>query len=149
MEAYFGFSTSYSEADTLLLAVSLPGQTYSLLLAINKEGHFMLKEEREDEIFDAVIRYQNFIDGSRHSIYFQRDGNETLFIVDHEVIKPSITPAKTSALAALVKDPTIGEVFVAGVNEEKATLSSLKKFKGCLSSMLFSSAKLFRLDSFL
>jgi len=134
IQVHFGFSTSYSEADTLLLAVSLPGQSYSLLLAINKEGHFMLKEEHDGRIFDAVIRYQNFIDGSRHSIYFERHGSETLFIVDHEEIKASITPSTGSAPAALVKDPSVGEVFVAGVNEDTAALSTFKKFKGCLSS---------------
>ena len=135
--AHFGFSTSYAEEDTLLLVVLMPSQSYTLLFVINKEGHLMLKEERDGMVFDAVIRYQNFVDGSRHSIYFERSNNETTFIVDQEEIKltASILPTPSSTTNIPVKDATVGEVFVAGVTDAVNVYNRFRRFKGCLSSI--------------
>jgi hypothetical protein len=135
IEAHFGFSTSYAEADTLLLSVSIPNQAYLLLFAINKEGHVMVKEERDGMLFQAVIQYQNFVDGSRHSVYFERLGNETTFIVDQEEIQLSGSISDTKSTTP-IKDPAVGEVFVAGVSDAVPELLRFKRFKGCLSSKL-------------
>jgi len=134
VKATFGFSTSYSDTDTLLLVVSMPNQAYSLLFAINMEGHLMVKEERDGMMFDAVIRYQNFVDGSRHSVFFERTNNETLFIVDQEEIHLSMSIPATPRALEPVKDATVGQVFVAGVTDTASAFNRFKRFKGCLSS---------------
>lgn len=141
--AHFGFSTTsdtYGEDHTVLLTVQIPGRKYSLLFAITKAGHFLLKENRENSgMYGTLIQYQNFVDGSRHSVFFRRtkDG-ETLLIVDQEEIE--IVPLRDEdqlfAPLAIVGEQNhfIGEVFIGGATEAVPSLRGFQRFKGCMSS---------------
>lgn len=136
VEARFGFSSTYAGEETVLLTVQIPGQNYSLLFAINAEGHLILRETVGPVTEGATVKYQHFVDGSRHSVYYMRDSEETILIIDQEEIPVVLLDSKTKFNFKLIPNQNlnVGEIFVAGVNEAVPELVNFKRFKGCLSS---------------
>jgi hypothetical protein len=107
-----------------------------LLFAINSEGHLILRETINKVTTGATVKYQHFVDGSRHSVYYRRDPEETVLIVDQEEIPLLLIEPKTQMTFKLIPEQNlnVGEIFVGGVNEAVPALEGFKRFKGCLSS---------------
>jgi len=136
VQARFGFSSTYAGEETVLLTVQIPGQSYSLLFALNEEGHLILRETIGKVTTGSTLLYQHFVDGSRHSVYYKRDPEETILIVDQEEIPVSLLDPNTQMKFKLIPEQNlkVGEIFVGGVNEAVPALERFKRFKGCLSS---------------
>ncbi|XP_021943509.1 contactin-associated protein-like 5 isoform X2 [Folsomia candida] len=144
IETRFGFSSNFFNGkETVLLTVQIPGQNYSLLFAINAEGHLILMETGTNGVEGAKIKYQHFIDGSRHSVYYKRNSDETIFIVDQEEIHLSSLNTKKPKFQLIPnQNLNVGEIFVGGVNEAVPDLINYKRFKGCLSNIYVAVNKL-------
>lgn len=83
----------------------------------------------------AKIKYQHFVDGSRHSVYYKRNSDETIFFVDQEEIHISSLVIKPPQFQLIPnQNLNVGEIFVGGVNEAVPDLLNFNRFKGCLSS---------------
>lgn len=111
------------------------------MFSLNPAGHLVMREYRHGlGVFSSIVQYQNFVDGSRHSVYFRRDvTNETILIIDHEEI--FVTYNETESLTYMypgnsrLSDPLKGEVNIGGViDDSDPELSGYKDFKGCMSS---------------
>jgi hypothetical protein len=136
IEARFGFSSTYNrEETTILLTVQIPGQNYSLVFSISAEGHFSLSESTGMKTEGAKIKYQHFVDGSRHSVYYKRTSHETIFMVDQEEILVTSQRSLPPNFELIPnQNLNTGEIFVGGVNEAVRDLFGMDRFKGCLSS---------------
>ncbi|CAL8122090.1 unnamed protein product [Orchesella dallaii] len=136
IEARFGFTTGESGNDTVLLTVQIPGQSYSLVFSLNTKGKLILKETQGSIVEGATIR-QNFADGQRHSVYFKRNWEETIFIVDQEEIHVEGLSAEFTFLTTHTSalQTNVGEVFVGGVSDAVTELRHYQRFKGCFANI--------------
>jgi len=147
IETRFGFSVMYSKDKHILWTLYLPGQSYVLLFAVDQQGHLIINEKHGEQGIEATISYQHFADGSRHAVYFKRDLEETLLIVDQQEIQVDRLTGGRSLIfmesseehfsmpLIVPHDSQTGEVFIGGVNEAVPMFMHFKRFKGCISRM--------------
>ncbi|XP_062553411.1 axotactin-like isoform X3 [Armigeres subalbatus] len=115
----------------MLLLQSKNDRSYYLMVAINAENHLVIEEDREGTTYEAIIG-QNFMDDSRHSIFYSRRGEESSLLVDRKTYPMKLVQSKS-----LIPVPEAGEnhVQVGGVNTTDLRFAVYKSYDGCLSNI--------------
>jgi len=58
-------------------------QSYYLLVALTSEGELIFEEDGEGSASGARVSDRNFLNGARHSVYYQRDGDSAILLVGY------------------------------------------------------------------
>lgn len=127
---------AFSSADlrranrVMLLLQTENDRSYYLMVAITEDGFLQFEEDREGSSYGAVIE-KNFLNNVRHSVYYNRTGNEALLLIDREVVE-----LKEVAVFALTQVADIGRnaVQIGGINTTDPRFAVFKSYSGCLSS---------------
>lgn len=106
-------------------------RSYYLLVGLTPEGFLIVQEDREGEVYGTIVQKKTFINGARHSVYYQRDGNESRLFVDREIIAMEQIPAQTFTN---VPERGANEVQIGGHNTTDPRFAIYKGYSGCLSS---------------
>lgn len=53
-----------------------------MLVAINAAGELIFEEDREGSAFGARIKDRNFLNGARHSVYYKRQNDTAILMVN-------------------------------------------------------------------
>lgn len=114
----------------MLLLQTENDRSYYLKVAITSDGFLEIEEDREGSAFGAVIE-RNFLNNIRHSVYYQRTGDDAMLLIDRE--KVSLEPKVVSALTQ-VADVGSNSVQIGGINTTDPRFAGLKSYSGCLSS---------------
>jgi hypothetical protein len=56
-------------------------QSYYLLVALTSEGELIFEEDGEGSASGARVSDRNFLNGARHSVYYQREGDSAMLLV--------------------------------------------------------------------
>nr|CAD7450192.1 unnamed protein product [Timema bartmani] len=72
--------------SVLLLLQTENKRSYYLLVALTSEGELVFEEDREGSALGARIKDRNFLNGARHSVYYQRTGDNAVLMVDREEV---------------------------------------------------------------
>lgn len=60
---------------------SIFSRSYYLLVALTGEGDLVFEEDREGSAYGARLTDRNFLNGARHSVYYQRNGSDAYLLV--------------------------------------------------------------------
>lgn len=114
----------------MLLLQTENDRSYYLMVAITSDGYLHIEEDREGSAFGAVIE-RNFLNNIRHSVYYQRTGDDAMLLIDREVV--ALEPTVVLALTQ-VADVGSNSVQIGGINTTDPRFAGLKSYSGCLSS---------------
>lgn len=56
-------------------------RSYYLLVALTSEGQLIFEEDREGSAYGVRLNDRNFLNGARHSVYYDRDNNTSTLLV--------------------------------------------------------------------
>lgn len=103
------------------------------MVGLTPEGFLIVQEDREGEVYGTIVEKKTFINGARHSVYYQRDANDSKLFVDREIIPMEQIPAQT-----FTNIPELGanEVQIGGHNTTDPRFAIYKGYSGCLSSQI-------------
>lgn len=105
-------------------------RSYYLLLALTPDGNLLFEEDRESIAFGAKVE-RKFLNNARHSIYYYRNGDDAVLMVDRE----PVPVVQTTVLAMTqVSDSGANEVQIGGINTTDPRFAVYKSYSGCLSS---------------
>ncbi|XP_063236083.1 axotactin isoform X2 [Bacillus rossius redtenbacheri] len=131
---------AFSSTDThqwnsvLLLLQAENTQGYYLLVTLVNAGELVIAESREGTVTGARINNKSFLDGARHSVYYQRTGSKTMLLIDREEVPLKALVTSLTDEAGDVKG--VNEVQIGGLNTSDPRFSAYKSYKGCLSNVL-------------
>jgi len=57
-------------------------QSYYLLVALTSEGELIFEEDGEGSASGARVSDRHFLNGARHSIWYQRDADSAMLLVE-------------------------------------------------------------------
>nr|CAD7256084.1 unnamed protein product [Timema shepardi] len=121
--------------SVLLLLQTENKRSYYLLVALTSEGELVFEEDREGSALGARIKDRNFLNGARHSVYYQRTGDNAVLMVDREEVP--LAPILVLTLTDLTSsDKGANEVQVGGLNTSDPRFTAYKSYSGCLSNVL-------------
>lgn len=133
VKAQLAFSTAdvRQKNTALLLLKTETSRRYYLLFALTAEGHLVIKEDRENYLYGAILE-MDFINGARHSIYYKRQGDVSELLVDKEAVK-----MMKMEMPSFSKIPEIenNELQIGGHNTSDPRFTSYKYYSGCLSNV--------------
>lgn len=114
----------------MLLLQTENDRSYYLMVAITSDGFLQIEEDREGSAFSVVIE-RNFLNNIRHSVYYQRTGDDAMLLIDREKVA-----LESKVVLALTPVADIGSnsVQIGGVNTTDPRFAGLKSYSGCLSS---------------
>ncbi|XP_037048941.1 contactin-associated protein-like 5 isoform X3 [Bradysia coprophila] len=115
----------------MLLLQTENDRSYYLMVAITSDGFLQIEEDREGSAFSVVIE-RNFLNNIRHSVYYQRTGDDAMLLIDREQV--SLEPKVVLALTQ-VADIGSNSVQIGGVNTTDPRFAGLKSYSGCLSNI--------------
>ncbi|KAL0270939.1 UNVERIFIED_CONTAM: hypothetical protein PYX00_008205 [Menopon gallinae] len=129
-------SSDIRERSTVLLLLQTDSRrSYYLLVGLTGEGHLVFEEDREGSAYGTRITDRNFLNGARHSVYYQRNGDETVLLIDREPV--SLVQIPVLSLADYAEHSnSVNEVQIGGLNTTDPRFVSYKSYKGCLSNVL-------------
>lgn len=114
----------------MLLLQTENDRSYYLMVAITSDGFLQIEEDREGSAFGAIIE-RNFLNNVRHSVYYQRTGDDSMLLIDREevLLEPVVVLALTQ-----VADAGSNSVQIGGINTTDPRFAGFKSYSGCLSS---------------
>lgn len=128
-------STDTRQRNTVLLLLQTENkQSYYLLVALTSEGELIFEEDGEGSASGARVSDRNFLNGARHSIYYQRQGDSAILLIDREPVV--LTPISFLSRSDVPEgDQGTNEVQVGGLNTSDPRFAVYKNYKGCLSNI--------------
>lgn len=114
----------------MLLLQTENDRSYYLMVAITSDGFLQIEEDREGSAFSVVIE-RNFLNNIRHSVFYQRTGDDAMLLIDREQV---VMEAKVVLALTPVADVGSDSVQIGGVNTTDPRFAGLKSYSGCLSS---------------
>ncbi|XP_047111390.1 neurexin-4 isoform X1 [Schistocerca piceifrons] len=137
VKVQLAFSSSFPhKTNTVLLLLQTEHKrNYNLLVSLSSNGHLTFREDQEGSSLIANVADRNFLNGARHSVYFQRkNDNTTKLLIDQENIK--LEPTGVLSLSDLpTGEQGANEVQVGGLNTTDPRFTAYKSFNGCLSNV--------------
>ncbi|XP_023715268.1 EGF and laminin G domain-containing protein isoform X5 [Cryptotermes secundus] len=128
-------STDIRQKNTgLLLLQTENKQSYYLLVALTSEGELIFEEDGEGSASGARVSDRNFLNGARHSVYYQREGDSAMLLIDREPV-PLMPISFLSRSDVPEGDQGTNEVQVGGLNTSDPRFAVYKNYKGCLSNV--------------
>ncbi|XP_046397067.1 contactin-associated protein-like 2 isoform X2 [Ischnura elegans] len=129
-------SNELRHMNTVLLLLQTENKrSYYLLVALTSEGHLIFEEDREGDgpAFGATITDRNFLNGARHSIFYQRTNENGVLLIDREPVLLSPLPETT-----FPNMPGIGanELQVGGLVTNDSRFEKYEDYNGCLSNLI-------------
>ncbi|XP_021696167.1 contactin-associated protein-like 4 isoform X2 [Aedes aegypti] len=115
----------------MLLLQTKNDRSYYLMVAINAENNLVIQEDREGATYEAIIGH-NFMDDSRHSIFYNRHGEESSLLVDRKTYPMKLIESKALIPVA---EPGENHVQLGGVNTTDIRFAVYKGYDGCLSNI--------------
>lgn len=137
-------------------------RSYYLLVALTSEGQLIFEEDREGSAYGVRLNDRNFLNGARHSVYYDRDNNtSTLLVCFSRLVFTSIftsvyrellwmmvsfsqfqidrepvplLPIPILSLGDEEETPGATEIQLGGLNTTDPRFSAYKGYTGCLSS---------------
>ncbi|KAK6631049.1 hypothetical protein RUM44_003221 [Polyplax serrata] len=128
-------SSDPRQRNTVLLLVQTEKKSYYLLVGLTSEGQLIFEEERDGSAYGARIIDRNFLNGARHSIYYQRKNDEAVLLIDREVVPLGLIPVLSITEHTEYFNST-NEVQIGGLNTTDPRFVSYKSYSGCLSNVL-------------
>ncbi|KAJ8981073.1 hypothetical protein NQ317_007210 [Molorchus minor] len=128
------FSTDdVRQKNTILLLLQTKNhRSYYLLVGLSLEGYLTVQEDREGEVYSATLNKKNFINGARHSVYYNRDFNDSELYIDRELTPMDQIPAQTFIN---IPEPGANEVHIGGHDTNDPRFAIYKRYSGCLSNI--------------
>ncbi|XP_068991293.1 axotactin isoform X2 [Neodiprion pinetum] len=124
----------------LLLLQTENKRSYYLLVALTSEGHLIFEEDREGSAYAVRINDRNFLNGARHSVYYERNNNTTTLLIDREAV-PLSNPVLSFAAdneSNLDNPGGANEIQLGGLNTTDPRFTAYKGYTGCLSNVVVS-----------
>lgn len=119
----------------MLLLQTENDRSYYLMIGITPDGYVQFEEDREGYGMGAVIE-RNFLNNIRHSVYYHRDGNNSLLLIDRQEVV--LEPVNVLELTP-VADSGRNAAQIGGINTTDPRFAIFKSYSGCLSSELIQS----------
>ncbi|KAG8223988.1 hypothetical protein J437_LFUL012091 [Ladona fulva] len=129
-------SSELRHMNTVLLLLQTENKrSYYLLLALTSEGHLIFEEDREGEssAYGAIITDQNFLNGARHSVFYQRTNENAVLLIDREPVLLTQLPATTFPNMSGVGT---NELQVGGLVTSDSRFEKYEDYNGCLSNLI-------------
>lgn len=115
----------------MLLLQTENDRSYYLMVAITEDGYLQFEEDREGSAVGAKVEKQ-FFNNIRHSIYYKRDGDNAMLLVDRQHVQlEDITVLTLTPVADVGRNA----VQIGGINTTDPRFAVFKSYMGCLSSM--------------
>lgn len=114
----------------MLLLQTENDRSYYLMIGITTDGFIQFEEDREGYAMGAVIE-RNFLNNIRHSVYYHRDGNQSLLLIDRQEVL--LEPVNVLELTP-VADAGRNAAQIGGINTTDPRFAVFKSYSGCLSS---------------
>ncbi|XP_069674286.1 axotactin isoform X2 [Periplaneta americana] len=135
IKVHLAFSSSEKQRNTVLLLLQTENkQSYYLLVALTSEGELIFEEDGEGSASGVRVSDRNFLNGARHSVYYQREGDKATLLIDREpvVLMPISFLSRSDVPEG---DQGANEVQVGGLNTSDPRFAVYKNYKGCLSNV--------------
>ncbi|XP_066589237.1 axotactin isoform X2 [Prorops nasuta] len=135
VKVQLAFSTNELRQRTtaLLLLQTENKRSYYLLVALTSEGQLIFEEDREGSAYGVRLD-RNFLNGARHSVYYVRDNNTGVLLIDREPVQ--LLPIPVLSLADNDESPGTTEIQLGGLNTTDQRFSAYKGYTGCLSNVV-------------
>ncbi|XP_076329886.1 axotactin isoform X3 [Tachypleus tridentatus] len=132
----FSTSSKSTSKQALFFMSFAPGKRYFLISLSSEEGLLIEEYFESSTVLSTTVKKENFNDGYRHSVYYQRKGTNTKIMVDRrEVVtlfrdiggssivgeKPLTSDLIVIGSVGIPNDPRFGDYF---------------NFKGCISNVV-------------
>lgn len=126
-------SEDFRRTSRIMLLVQTENhRTYYLMLGISADGHLLFEEDREGIAVKGKVEI-NFLNNARHSVYYERHGDNGTLWVDRESVP--LLPFTVNAIAGIAADDLgVNEVQIGGINTTDPRFAIYKSYSGCLSS---------------
>ncbi|XP_063382672.1 axotactin isoform X1 [Cydia fagiglandana] len=126
-------SNDLRQKNTVLLLVQTENQrSYYLLIAITQDGYLKFEEDREEAAYGVEVKNRNFLNGARHTVYYTREGDDAILLIDRIEIPLEKLPVQGPWE---VLDVGSNEVQIGGLNTSDPRLKIYKGYNGCLSNI--------------
>lgn len=130
----FSSSDDRQRNTVVLLLQTENKRSYYLLVALSSEGELIFEEDREGSAFGARIKDRYFLNGARHSIYYKRNNDTAVLLVDREPVQ--LVPVPVLSLTEVPDgNPGANEVQIGGLNTSDPRFAAYKSYSGCLSNV--------------
>ncbi|XP_014478319.1 PREDICTED: uncharacterized protein LOC106746323 isoform X4 [Dinoponera quadriceps] len=138
VKVQLAFSTNELRQRTtaLLLVQTDNKRSYYLLVALTSEGQLIFEEDREGSAYGVRLNDRNFLNGARHSVYYDRDNNTSTLLIDREPVQ--LLPIPILSLGDEDETPGATEIQLGGLNTTDPRFSAYKGYTGCLSNVVIS-----------
>ncbi|XP_014478317.1 PREDICTED: uncharacterized protein LOC106746323 isoform X2 [Dinoponera quadriceps] len=137
VKVQLAFSTNeLRQRTTALLLVQTDNKSYYLLVALTSEGQLIFEEDREGSAYGVRLNDRNFLNGARHSVYYDRDNNTSTLLIDREPVQ--LLPIPILSLGDEDETPGATEIQLGGLNTTDPRFSAYKGYTGCLSNVVIS-----------
>ncbi|XP_043670095.1 neurexin-4 isoform X1 [Vespula pensylvanica] len=138
VKVQLAFSTNELRQRTtaLLLLQTENKRSYYLLVALTSEGQLIFEEDTEGVAYGVRLNDRNFLNGARHSVYYVRENNTTMLLIDREHVQ--LLPIPILSLGDYYDTPGSTEIQLGGLNTTDSRFAAYKGYTGCLSNVVIS-----------
>ncbi|XP_011690893.1 PREDICTED: uncharacterized protein LOC105451879 isoform X4 [Wasmannia auropunctata] len=138
VKVQLAFSTNELRQRTtaLLLVQTDNKRSYYLLVALTSEGQLIFEEDRDGSAAGVRLSDRNFLNGARHSVYYVRDNNTAILLIDREPVQ--LLPIPGIPMQDEDETPGATEIQLGGLNTTDSRFTAYKGYTGCLSNVVIS-----------
>ncbi|XP_011062628.1 PREDICTED: uncharacterized protein LOC105150935 isoform X2 [Acromyrmex echinatior] len=137
VKVQLAFSTNeLRQRTTALLLVQTDNKSYYLLVALTSEGLLIFEEDRDGSAAGVRLSDRNFLNSARHSVYYVRDNNTAILLIDREPVQ--LLPIPGISIPDENETPGATEIQLGGLNTTDSRFIAYKGYTGCLSNVVIS-----------